>query len=83
MEKLFRFFKHHRNILYFILGFLWGRRQNAKVSPEPPTLSTPKHSELPSISKATHNGKMTGFEPQKLKNYPLDFRKISYILVCS
>ena len=71
MEKLLRFFKHRRNILYFILGFLWGRRQNAKVSSEPPTPSTPKNSELPSISKATHNGKMTGFEPQKLKTYQL------------
>ena len=71
MEKLFSFFKHLRNKLYFILGFLWGRRQNDKFSLKTRTPSISKYSELLIISKATHNGKMTGFEPQKLKNYKL------------
>ena len=68
---MFRFFKHLKNKLYFILGFLYGRRHSGKVYPKTPTPSISKYSDLPTISRATHNGKMTGFEPQKLKNYKL------------
>ena len=68
---MFRFFKHLKNKLYFILGFLYGRRHSGKVYPKIPTPSISKYSDLPTISRATHNGKMTGFEPQKLKNYKL------------
>ena len=68
---MFRFFKHLKNKLYFILGFLYGRRHSGKFYPKTPTPSISKYSDLPTISRATHNGKMTGFEPQKLKNYKL------------
>ena len=68
---MFRFFNHLRNKLYFILGFFCGRRHGSKVYPKAPTPSISKYSDFPTISRATHNGKMTGFEPQKLKNYKL------------